>query len=138
MTNLKQNIKTHDHLKKKKLNNPLGSDLFIKTLLIKNKKKNSGGGTRVFIMPKKSPLWTLLRPPYRHKLSRMQLSIKHYKLILSEKKVIRNRPAEKNITIDSLIAPLKFVESSFWSIYKIQITVAVTNPDNFILKKYQI
>lgn len=80
------NIKPNSNLKIKKLKYK-NSKIFCKNfiffiLLLNYSRKNNNLNIKLFIKKNKIKSFTILRPPYRHKLSRHQICIKRYNLIL--------------------------------------------------------
>jgi len=71
-------------------------NLFLFLILIKYKNKNLLDKSTVFIKPYKKKIYTILRAPYRHKLSRHQLVLNRYNIISSIKMKTNNIFFAKN------------------------------------------
>jgi hypothetical protein len=64
----------------KKKNRIICRNFFLFLLLLKYFKKNNFFNISLFIKPFKKKLFTILRAPYRHKLTRHQLSLNRFKV----------------------------------------------------------
>jgi len=71
-------------------------NLFLFLILIKYKNKNLFNKSSVFIKPYKKKIYTILRAPYRHKLSRHQIVLNRYNIISSLRLKTKKIPISKN------------------------------------------
>ena len=70
-------------------------NFFLFLLLLKYKKNSIFSKSTIFIKPYKKKIYTILRSPYRHKLTRHQLVLNRYEIVSSikiemQKKIIIN------------------------------------------------
>lgn len=78
-------------------------------------KKNTN--IKIFFKPKRNKIETLLRPPYRHKISRHQITLSRYNVIVSfftelNKKLVVNNPAQLLFFIKEVSKTLNFFETN--------------------------
>jgi len=71
-------------------------------------------GVKYFVNPKKQSNITILRSPYRHKLTRHQLTFSRYTTNVSmDLRLVNNLVITKNSQITSLISEIKNYSNSF-------------------------
>lgn len=66
-------------------------NFFLFLLLLKFKKHTIFSKSTIFIKPYKKKIYTILRSPYRHKLTRHQLVLNRYEIVSSIKIKIENK-----------------------------------------------
>lgn len=94
---------------------------------------------KIFILPLKKTLYTLLRAPYRYKLAKNQLMFKRYNLVISAKQ-LKQAPVIKNIgqihtLLDNFIDKSKKFETNIAYQRRGRIVFSIKYPEYF---KYNI
>jgi hypothetical protein len=118
-------------------------NLFLFLILIKYKNKNLLDKSTVFIKPYKKKIYTILRAPYRHKLSRHQLVLNRYNIISSIKMKTNNIFFAKNfknvLEIFNFFKTFNmWFESNIIYNHRIKFSYTFYYDYNFILKNFNL
>lgn len=126
---------------KKNQNQIFCRNFFLFLLLIKYKKINFFTKSTIFIKPYKKKIYTILRSPYRHKLTRHQIALNRYEVLSSI--IIKNdKPPvccnfknvlniRRNLTLFN-----SWFESNIIFNHKIKISFNFFYLNNFIINKF--
>jgi len=139
--NFKTNLdKTSAILKQKNKNNKVVcKNLIIMFLFLKYFSKVTNASS--FVFPKKSSNLTILRSPYRHKLTRHQLTFSRFFIVLNLKIVLKNRLNAHNTfviqhTIDKIQTYLSFFETNICNQHRLKLMFFFNAPKLLNLNSY--
>jgi hypothetical protein len=143
-TNFKpSSIKSFNNLTffKKNKNQIYCRNLFMFLILLKYKNKNFFHKSTVFIKPYKKKIYTILRAPYRHKLSRHQITLNRYNIISSIKikteKIFNLKKFEEIKKVFYFFKKFNFwFESNIIYNHRIKISYNFYYNPNFELKRF--
>lgn len=126
---------------KKNKNQIFCRNFFLFLLLIKYKKINFIEKSSIFIKPFKRKVYTILRSPYRHKLTRHQIILNRYEIISSIIINIKNPPliSNFNATLNLMNILKKFnvwFESNLIFNHRSKISFNFFYKNNFLLNKF--
>lgn len=118
-------------------------NLFLFLILIKYKNRNLFNKSSIFIKPYKKKIYTILRAPYRHKLSRHQIVLNRYNIVSSLRLKTIKIPSAKNFS--NVVYFYNFFkkfniwfESNIIYNYKTKISYCFKYNYNFKIKNFRV
>lgn len=98
---------------------------------------------KIFLKPKKNKIETLLRPPYRHKISRHQITLSRYYFLIKfslplVSQLELSNPDQVTFLISELKKYFSFFESNICYTHNIKLQFSIKLKNFFFLMNYKI